>query len=327
MKRLVALSLLLLILVGLAVPAGSQGPGLFIRVDCTTITAPVTGQTWCFDATAQVPKVWNGSAYVQAPAAPATVVGSYALRNLVGQNNSIAPNTSYDYSADLVELRNPTDASVVVRTNTGVLSNNILLAFTVNGRDQAAAYSASTWIHFYFAWNGTTLGTLSSTTAPPTGPALPTGFTHWAYVGAVFNNATPLLVKTRMRGAWMEYEGVQTVLAGGTATAETAIDLTTFIPPNALQVKTLVAQYTLTTSAGGVISATVVFRYVSGSTYYAVRTIRDGLGAATVQTDGDWVVIFPNLAQNLFYLWTVTTGTAQAISLYALGYSVPNGGE
>lgn len=327
MKRLVALGLVLLVLLGGALPAVSQGPGLFIRTDCTTLTAPVTGQTWCFDATAQLPKVWNGSAYVQAPAAPATVVGSYAIRNLVGQNNSVAPNTSYDYSADLVALRNPTDASIVVRTNTGVLSNNVSLAFTANGRDQAGAYSASTWLHFYFIWNGTILSTLSSTVAPPTGPTLPTGYTHWAYAGAIYYNATPLLVKTRMRGAWMEYEVVQTVLSAGSATSETSIDLTTFIPPIALQVKTLVAQYTITTSAGGVISATVVFRYVSGSTYYVVRTIRDGLGAATVQTDGDWVVIFPNLAQTLFYLWTVTTGTSQAISLYALGYSVPNGGE
>ena len=54
-------------------PLSAQGPGLFVRTDCTTITAAVAGQTWCFDATARVMKVWNGSTYVSGFLAPGVV--------------------------------------------------------------------------------------------------------------------------------------------------------------------------------------------------------------------------------------------------------------
>src|SRR3990167_9820168 len=43
-----------------------------------------------------------------APAA-ATPVGAYGVRNLVGQNNAVTPNTKFGYSADLVVLRKVSD--------------------------------------------------------------------------------------------------------------------------------------------------------------------------------------------------------------------------
>lgn len=52
----------------LLVPAagGTQGVGLYVRPDCLVITGPVTGQTWCFDASAKTVKVWDGAAFVAA---------------------------------------------------------------------------------------------------------------------------------------------------------------------------------------------------------------------------------------------------------------------
>lgn len=69
MRRLLSLGLVLLIALGVVLPAGSQGPGLFVRSDCTTITSPVTGQTWCFDSTNNVLKFWSGSAFTTYPTA------------------------------------------------------------------------------------------------------------------------------------------------------------------------------------------------------------------------------------------------------------------
>jgi hypothetical protein len=54
---------LALLVVAVASPAWAQGPGLFIRSDCTLITGPVTGSTWCFDSANRVVKVWNGAAF------------------------------------------------------------------------------------------------------------------------------------------------------------------------------------------------------------------------------------------------------------------------
>src|SRR5437899_10374708 len=59
-------------------PASAQGVGIYQRSDCTVITAPVTGQTWCFDQTQQALKVWTGSAFATAvlvnTAGPSTTV-------------------------------------------------------------------------------------------------------------------------------------------------------------------------------------------------------------------------------------------------------------
>ena len=74
MRRWPMILFLVLVAVGFA---SAQGPGLFVRVDCTTITAPVTGQTWCFDATAQIVKVWNGTAFINPSAALVSSVTGY----------------------------------------------------------------------------------------------------------------------------------------------------------------------------------------------------------------------------------------------------------
>ncbi len=89
MKRLVALSLVILLVVGLAGPAGAQGPGLFIRTDCATITGPVAGQTWCFDATAQTLKVWTGANYA--------TVTNFTLPLSVGNGGSGTASTLTGY--------------------------------------------------------------------------------------------------------------------------------------------------------------------------------------------------------------------------------------
>ena len=247
-------------------------------------------------------------------AAPPVVVGSAEIRNLVGANNAGTPNTQFDYSADLVELRSSTDGSVVVRTNTGTLTNNTATAGpAANGRDQAGAFGASTWLHFYFIWNGTTLATLSSLTAPPTGPALPTGYTHWAYAGSIYYNATPLLVKTYWRGTWAYYEARQAALTGGTANAETTVSLTTLVPPNALAYK-----------LAGVVGNT------AGNSNLSIRVVL-GVNYATMSCPnttprvGYFSDELPNIGQQFFYLFDVApTGGAD---LDVRGYKMPNGGD
>ena len=235
--------------------------------------------------------------------------GAYELRGLVGQNDAVTPNTQYGYSADLVVLRNTSDGSIAVRTNTGTLTNDTGVAgSTANGRDQAGAFGASTWLHFYFIWNGTTLATLSSTVAPPTGPTLPAGYTHWAYTGAIYYNATPLLVRTRMRGSYMSYEVQQVAISEGAAIVETAVSLTTLVPPNAHSV--------VGAMFGG--SAQVLrVRYVTGQDFF--------LPKAGFLTLGQYHI--PNLSQQIFYLWAADPGVGVRFDFNVQGYTVPNGGE
>lgn len=238
--------------------------------------------------------------------------GGYRVTGLTGTNNTGTPNTQYDLAADLVVLRNPSDGSLAVRTNTGTVTNNVLTAgSTANGRDQAGAFTATSFLHFYFIWNGATLATLSSATAPPTGPSLPAGYTHWAYAGAVFFDGSSHLVTTLMRGALMAYVTQQTVVNTATSgTGEATVSVSSVVPANALT-------YDVNFSCGMASNETMTFRVVTGVNYsqYLVN-----LGA---NSDLEGREHLPNVGQQFFY---ITSGSRQLI-ISVLGYRVPNGGE
>jgi hypothetical protein len=254
----------------------------------------------------------------------------YRVLGLKGTNNATTPDTQFNLSADLVQLRNPADGTTVVLANTGTLTNNIAVQ-GANGRDQAAAFGASSWIHFYFIWNGTTLATLSSLSAPPTGPTLPSGYTHWGYAIPIRYNATPVLVRSYARGAWVHYQSPPTVLSNGTATTETAVSVSTVVPPNALA-------YSI--SQGGSIGARIVgdssgtaiglavIRITSGNNWGYVVTFNDNVALGNGINKAAATMILPNIGQQFIYLWGISNGTlADGLSLQVDSYKVPNGGE
>ncbi len=152
-----------------------------------------------------------------------------ATRGLTGVNNAATTTTKYDMNATYIKLRNPTTGITRVVAGTA-LTNDIAAATTVNGRDQAAAFTTSSWVYMYFTGTGTGAPTTLSS-ASPTGPTLLGGQTEWAFAGAVYNNSTPRLVAMRMRGAWHYYDAQQAVLTTGAATVETSVSLTTTAPP------------------------------------------------------------------------------------------------
>lgn len=245
-------------------------------------------------------------------------------------NNTATPNTQYDLDADFILLRPVTygtdnPISVLRMAPGAALTNNVALAGPdPNERDQAAAFSASSWIHFYWIWNGTTLATLSSATAPPTGPSMPTGYTHWAYAGAVRFNGSSVLVTTYIKGNTAFYQVQQAALSGGTATVETAVDISAFVPPNATSVIANVVTG-VTTGANGTGNPGVRFRVFTGVNYSSLFGVKN---AAADETRNDANIITPNVAQNLYYLNVEVgdgTDTTEA-TINILGYGLPNGG-
>ena len=267
----------------------------------------------------------TGSTWLQLAAA-VNSSGGYRVTGLVGANNSGTPNTLYDLVANQVVLWNPTDGGTVTRTDTGTLTNTVTTAGpAANGRDQAGAFSTSSWVHFYFIWNGTTLATLSSATAPPTGPTPPSGYGYWAYAGAVRFNGSSQLIPTRMRGSWMTYETLLNALSNGTATTETAVSISGLIPPNTLQWKGQMWNTGVQADGAGSVNALHVLRYISGVTILQIRSsatlLTANAGAYSLSTG----FLMPNQAQNFYYLHAITAGSLPFMSVDVQGYQIPNG--
>lgn len=259
--------------------------------------------------------ITNADGSITIAATLANAAGTYGSRGQLSLNNAVTPNTQFDLDADVVTLRNTSDETVVRFDPGAALTNDVTLAGpAANGRDQAGAFSADSWVHFYWIWNGTTLATLSSLAAPPTGPTLPATYTHWAYAGAVRFNGSSQLVRTRIYGDWAFYESGQAALTGGAATVETAISLTSLVPPNVLQ-----AQLYFEYLSASMNAPTLRLRAVTGSDFLTVDRADVAAGGRAHGT-----VHMPTPSQQIFYL--LNTGGAPSLDVEVLAYRLPNGG-
>ena len=261
------------------------------------------------------------------------IQSGYLNRGLTGVNNSTTPNTQYDFSADLVVLINSNGAPIR-RTNTGTITNNVSTAGpAANGRDQAGAFSANSWIHFYWIWNGTTLATVSSATAPPTGPTLPSGYTHWAYIGAVRFNGSSQLYSTTIRGSRVTYKagsvlsGQTYIVNNGSASSYTSVSMSSLVPPNALLVQLEASSYIGSISSSGSQSVMEVDLSVDGSvTTAGVFCAQNPGGTSGVIAIGGQAIV-PNVSQTVYYRHNNSNSGSNSIYISVQGYTVPNGGE
>lgn len=161
-------------------PAEAQGVGIFARTDCTTLTSVVTGQTVCFDQTANVLKVWNGSRWIS------------------GENNYTQIRNVLDYGAvgdgitnDTAALRLAISAATATSANAGWVFLPPSLTFSTNSTVIPLSTGGGT-TQFYASFLGS--GLLVS--APVSGQTnyvnnlfqpMPTGPNQQIAVGAFIN--------------------------------------------------------------------------------------------------------------------------------------------
>ncbi|MFM0022202.1 hypothetical protein [Paraburkholderia azotifigens] len=253
--------------------------------------------------------------------------GAYSVRGLTGKNNATTPNSQADFAADVATLRNPTSGATVSIPSTGIVTNNVLTAGpSANGRDQAAAFAASNWIHFYWIWNGTTLATISSLSAPPTGPTLPSGYTHWGYLGAWYYNASSQLVLGYIRGSRFYYQSPPTSVSSGSAVAPTVVNVASLVPPNALDYTINILGVTVTTTAGGQCSIQS-FVEIASSVPKQQTGFAGTFGASTPVSFVGPSELMPNVGQQYLYVNVVATGTSPQTTHTIGDYKMPNGGE
>src|SRR3972149_3216740 len=218
--------------------------------------------------------------------------------------SAVASTTTVRLTADAAALRDA-HQNTVVRAGFGTLTNVIndnQTGSEAGKRDTAGATAAAAgfnnaWLHVYLIWNNSSLNTVSSLVAPLTGPTLPAGYTHWAYAGA-WRAGAPNFVRAFQRGRWIAYEVMVAVLTTGQATTETAIDLSTAIPPNALRYSTR-CQFAVSTGAAATGFAGFSLNLTSGVTSNVQA--QAWKNAATDEVQNDVYPTLPNLGQTVYY--------------------------
>jgi hypothetical protein len=246
------------------------------------------------------------------------------------KNNSSTPNTQFDLDADYITLRNPTTGHCFTIANPGsAITNNISTAGpAANGRDQVGAFSNSSWVHFYWIWNGTTLASLSSATAPPTGPTLPSGYTHWAYAGAVRLNGSGNLLKTFINGSLETYgedESVIRILSNGQQTTLTAVSAASLVPPNAVSIHLNTILHIIHNTANTGFS--LYLRPTGSSVSETVYNLAVVQVANIPIQIRNTIFIRPGTSQQIDYRLNSAPSGGNGVSLDVIGFIIPNGGE
>ncbi|MFI5443669.1 hypothetical protein [Polaromonas sp. UC242_47] len=136
--------------------------------------------------------------------------------NNASQSNAATPNSKVDLLADVVIVYSPATGETIRKAAPGTITNDVTVAGpAANGRDRAAVFPASSWVHFYWALNPSTgtLITLSSLQPPTAGPALPAGYTHWAYSHPQWYDGASILrrVYVSRRVGWLPSDAARLV--------------------------------------------------------------------------------------------------------------------
>lgn len=296
--------------------------------------APIASPT--FTGTPSLPTGTTGTTQSAGDSSTKLATTAFVATRVVGvptvvgadcANNAGTPNTKFDINCSYVVVSNPSTGDSTLRRFPGVITNDVTVAQAANGRDQAGAFSASTWVHFYYIWNGATLATLSSANAPSTGPTLPSGYTHWAYVGAVFFNGSSALVAVHIKGRTAYYDGQQAALAGGAATALTAVSCTSFVPPNAMEILLNVETFGVNSNASGQAQMTLWLSTNSGGPGLLYTYNLQGSGSSIhANTIGGFSATLANVSQQFFYNNVLSLGATPSVSVDVHGYTLPNGG-
>lgn len=229
------------------------------------------------------------------------------------RNNSGTPTTKYDLTCSDVGFWEPASGNSYFKRAVSTLTVDTGVAGpAVNGRDQAGAFSSNQWLYFYAIYNpgSDTVAGIVSLTGPSSGPTLPSGYTAWAYFGAVRWNGSSNLVPTRMAGNWRYYETEQSALSGGTATTETAVSLTSLIPATASRFQ-IGGAMTLQSTSGH-----VKLRTISGSD---ARLVYGFAASGETNVTGWGDLILPNISQQFYYLWSSAI-TARSFDAMLYGY-------
>jgi hypothetical protein len=169
------------------------------------------------------------------PLTVASVMAAYLSPpywNLKAYNNSVAPTTKIDLTADFVVV------STVAGVNQRINSFSKTVDCTTTGADALDAGSLATGWYFFYAIakaDGTNAG-LASTSA--TSPTLPSGYTYKKLLSAVYYNTTTFrLVNQIGNRVWMRTENKIFDSAGA---AWGSNDCSAHIPTNAVLVKWLI---------------------------------------------------------------------------------------
>lgn len=267
---------------------------------------------------------WICIGWLPASAAALTKRGPAAVcQNLAIRTHATNPNYQLTITADVADIR---DTSGTVKTFATVSLTADISTSGANGLDTGVEASG-TW---YYVWIiGKADGTVASLLSiSATSPTMPSGYTFKGLVGAVRNDGSSNFLAFRQGGNEVWFEAPQSVLSGGSSTTEASVSTAAAVPSVAAAVVVFLTA-TATADGSGNIDTSMATRLVTGTNSRVFTLSFYGLannsGGNTILPGTD--VTIPNISQNFYYIWTVSSGSSPALNASVTGFKLPMGGE
>ena len=216
------------------------------------------------------------------------------------------------YTADVAILHD-VNGNTITLTSLDETNDVSIAGPIAGGRDQAGAFDAPSWIHFFFIYNPVTGDVSSLSSASPTAPTLPAGYTFFVRTGAVwFSDISQLLITYQMGDRatyntyWPKWDSH--------ATGVEAIDLARYVPTTAKLVHGHMGLSAGTAAKKMYVSA------VAGATI-KVGALCDaqGTGDAAYGVSGAKDFVLPLLTAQT--IWWATESTADIYAVGIVGYT------
>ena len=229
-------------------------------------------------------------------------------------NNATNPNYQIDITADSIVLENASSVSLKLATWSVTVD---ITASGANGLDTGAEAN-STWYYIWAIYDGTNKRGLISASA--TAPTLPSGYTYKALIGAWYNDSGGNLVGGVQLGKEFYYKAGQVVLNAGTATTETSVSLTAYVPPVTVSEVAFLHTDQVGSDAGAGVTSTLTLRFITAVDYMTNLHNSTAGGGSSSLTN---FVAMPLVATSYYYLLqNNTAGSAWSTTHRLLGFRI-----
>ncbi|AYR23035.1 hypothetical protein [Herbaspirillum rubrisubalbicans] len=252
-----------------------------------------------------------------------SAIGTSGHSGLIGANDATTPNSKFTVSSITATYRNAEGGTLTLYTGSTQTVDISQAGPVANGRDQSGTFGASAKVNLYKIYNGTTEALIASLAGPSVGPALPSGYTYWAYAGSVVLDGSANMRRMYMASSRMIFQSPPLVLSANPTLAVQSVSHAAYVPTLALDV-VLNCYGSVTMPTAG--EASNVIQLASGITFDRATSITENAG--TGYAGYGRTVIVPNLpSQAVFSGWAypVTVPTAVASNIAVQSFTVPNG--
>ncbi len=213
-------------------------------------------------------------------------------------NNATFPTFFIDIATGPMWLYNDSNPNDIIRVNS--VSTNVGTNVSGVGGIDTGSAANSTWYFYYIIYNPSTTTTAALFSLSATAPTLPSGYTHKALIGAVYNDASGDLINIRQTGFRVACDTVSFALPHSATLA--LVGLSTAVPPHYVS------------GVGGSISMDNTLN--AGETLVVQPTTDAGLGSVKTQNPiAGTPILMPfssplYVSQQLQYMTTQTSGVS-----------------